>query len=84
MALVALAMPLAYAAVYGIAPHEDEGTAARLFQLLLLTQAPFVAFFAARWLPRAPRAALLVLALHAGIVFLAIAAVLVLEAIGRA
>ncbi|MEZ4456483.1 MAG: hypothetical protein R2882_08035 [Gemmatimonadales bacterium] len=30
----------------------DEGTAARVFQLLMAAQIPFMAWFAARWLPR--------------------------------
>ena len=32
----------------------DEGTAAKLFQLLFAGQAPFVTFFASKWLPRMP------------------------------
>lgn len=83
MAVVALAMPLVYAAMYGTIVHEDEGTVARLWQLLIMAQVPFVAFFAIKWLPRVPKQALLILALQAGLVFLAFAAVLILESIGR-
>ena len=83
MAFVALAMPFVYAAVYGLIRHEDEGTAALVWQFLIVAQVPFAAFFAIKWLPRAPRQALLILALQVGIVFLAFAAVFILESMAR-
>jgi hypothetical protein len=43
----------------------DEGTAAHIFQLLIVGQAPFAAYFAAKWMPREPGDALLILALQA-------------------
>jgi hypothetical protein len=45
--------------------REDEGTAARLWQLLMLAQLGAIAVFLLRWVPRAPRPALLMLALQA-------------------
>lgn len=57
----------------------DEGTAARLFQLLILLQVPLCAIFAVRWLPRAPRQALLVLSLQASAVVLAVGTIAWLE-----
>ena len=60
------------------APHE-EGAPARLFQLLLLLQVPISAIFAAKWVPRAPRPALLVLALQVGAAVGAIATIVWLE-----
>lgn len=75
MSLVALAMVLGHAAVFGVAHEADEGTAAHLFQLLMAAQVPVVAFFALKWLPRAPRQALRVLALQAGAALAAFAAV---------
>jgi hypothetical protein len=50
----------------GIVHQPDEGTAAHLWQLLMAGQLPVLLFFAVRWLPRAPRQSLYVLALQAG------------------
>jgi len=62
MSLVALALVLGYAALFGTARQADEGTAAHLFQLLIAAQVPVIAFFALRWLPAEPKRALPVLA----------------------
>jgi hypothetical protein len=43
----------------------DEGAAAHLFQLLMAGQAPIIAFFALKWLPRDPPRALQVLGAQA-------------------
>jgi hypothetical protein len=51
-------------ALAGTAPQANEGAAAHLWQLLMGLQIPFVAFFAIRSLPEAPRPALAVLALQ--------------------
>jgi hypothetical protein len=68
MSLVALAMLAGDLTIYGVA-HEaaqtDEGAVAHLWQLLMAGQMPVVAFFAIRWLPRAPKQTLGVLALQA-------------------
>ncbi len=61
MSLVALATVLVHVVIYGTAREADEGTAAHLFQLLLIAEAPIVTFFAIKWLPRNPRRALQVL-----------------------
>ncbi len=66
MSFAALALVLGHVAMFGAAREADEGTAAHLWQLLMAGQLPIVAFFAIKWLPRAPRHALLVLALQAG------------------
>jgi len=65
MSVAALATVTIYLVMFGTARQADEGAAAHIFQLLMLVQAPIVAFFAIRWLPRFPRPALLVLALQA-------------------
>ena len=78
MSLVALTMVLVHAAIFGIVHESDEGTAAHIFQILMAAQVPVVAFFAIKWLPRAPTQALQVLALQAAAVFAAIAAVVFL------
>lgn len=65
MSLVALAMILAYVAIFGIVQNEDEGTPARIFQLIMILQLPIAAYFAIRWLPKRPKETLIVLALQA-------------------
>jgi len=71
MSLAALALLLGYVAILGyvakfrIVQHEDEGTPAHLFQLIMLAQLPIVPFFAIRWLPKRPKQSLLVLGLQA-------------------
>jgi hypothetical protein len=66
MSVAALAIVIGYAAMFGTARQADEGTAAHLWQLLMVGQAPVVAFFAIKWLPTEPRQALLVLTLQIG------------------
>lgn len=75
MSLAALGMVVVHAAMFGIVHEADEGTAAHIFQLLMAGQIPVVAFFAIKWLPRAPRQALQILALQAGAALAAIASV---------
>lgn len=75
MSVAALTVVLVHAAIYGIIHEADEGTAAHLFQLLMAAQLPVVAFFAIKWLPRASKQALWVLALQAGAAILALASV---------
>lgn len=71
MSLAALGVVLGHAAIYGTAHEADEGSAAHIFQILMVAQVPVVAYFAIKWLPRVPRQAILVLALQA---FAAVAA----------
>lgn len=66
MSVAALATVIAYAAMFGIARQADEGTAAHVWQVLMIGQGPVMAFFAIKWLPTRPRQALLVLALQVG------------------
>src|SRR5665213_3280054 len=75
MSVAALAVVLGHVAVYGAAREADEGTAAHLWQILMVGQLPLVAFFAFKWLPQAPRFALSVLVLQAGAVLAAVAPV---------
>jgi hypothetical protein len=49
----------------GFKPEVDEGAIAHLWQLLILAQLPVIAFFAYRWLRRAPRQALTILFVQA-------------------
>jgi hypothetical protein len=64
LSLAGLALVLGHVATGG-ARDADEGTAAHLWQLFMVAQAPLIGLFAVIWLPRAPRAAALVLALLA-------------------
>ena len=63
----------------GASPSADEGTAAHLFQILLAGQAPFVAFFALKWLPRMPSEAMLVIAMQAAAALIALAPVVLFD-----
>ncbi|MDQ2947948.1 MAG: hypothetical protein M3Y27_18780 [Acidobacteriota bacterium] len=78
MSSAALVTVLYHIAIYGIAPETDEGAAAHIWQLLMAGQVPVVAFYAVKWLPRAPRTALPVLALQIGAALAALAPVYLL------
>lgn len=79
MSLLAAGVVLTHLAFFGTAPQQDEGTAAHLWQLLMAGQLPFIFFFAIRWLPKAPRCALPVLALQAAAAVAALAPVFLLH-----
>ncbi|MDP9205754.1 MAG: hypothetical protein M3P12_09905 [Gemmatimonadota bacterium] len=79
MSFVALATVLLHLARFGVAPQPDEGAAAHLWQLLMAAQIPIIAFFAVKWLPRAPKEALPVLGLQIGAVLAALAPVWLLS-----
>ena len=79
MSLGALATIAVFISLHGTAPQEDEGTAAHLWQILMATQAPIVLFFAAKWVPRAPREALPIVALQVAAAVLAMAPVFLLR-----
>jgi len=78
MSATALVIVLTAIAFQAPAPGADEGTAAHLFQLLLAGQAPIVALFAIKWLPRDPPYALRVLGCQALAASLALLPVAVL------
>ena len=61
MSLAALAIVVGHIMFFGAARQADEGAAAHLFQLLIVGQLPVVAFFAIKWLRRAPKDAVAVL-----------------------
>jgi hypothetical protein len=79
MSLAALALVIGYAAIVGVSHHKDEGAPARVFELLLVAQLPIIAMFAVKWLPRAPKQALLVLSIQALAAIVAVGTVLLLE-----
>jgi len=73
--LIFFAYLVIYITIFGIVREEDEGTGAHLFQLWLVLEPLMVGFFAVRWLPRAPKQALLILALQIVAAFLPISVV---------
>ena len=79
MSVIALAVVLSHVTMYGVVREADEGTAAHLWQLLMAGQIPVLAFFAIKWLPRAPRPALYVLVLQAGAALASMAPVFLLN-----
>lgn len=78
MAMAALSVVLVHIAFFGTARQEDEGTAAHLWQILIVAQLLVIAFFAVKWLPRAPRQAIGVLVLQAVALLAALAPVFLL------
>ena len=66
MSLTALTVLLVHIAIFGVAREADEGPTAHIWQLLMAGQLPVLAFFAIKWLPKAPRQTLPVMALQAG------------------
>ena len=75
MAFACLALVVGHFAMYGNLHEVDEGTPAHLFQLLMVAQVPIVGYFAIKWLPQNPAAALQVLVLWAAVVIAAFAGV---------
>ena len=79
MSGAAFLLIVAVLSTVGVTHQEDEGTAAHVFQLLIVLQLPIVAFLAIRWLPRSPRATVLVLLLQAVAASLAVASIALIE-----
>jgi hypothetical protein len=78
MSLAAVGLIVGQIATAGVARQADEGTAAHLWQLLMAGQLPVIAYFAIAWLPRVPRAAVVVLTLQAIAVIAATAPIFIL------
>jgi len=81
MSFVALAMIVVYVAIFGIVQNEDEGTPARIFQLIMLAQLPIAGFFAIKWLPKQPKQSLIVLVLQAVAWIIPIVTIMYLESL---
>ena len=79
MSFAALCLVVGHTIFFGTAREADEGTAAHVWQLLMAGQIPVIAFFAIKWLPRAPRQAIFVLTLQAVAVLAAAAPVFFLN-----
>lgn len=79
MSFGALATVLVFLSLHGTAPQPDEGAAAHIWQLLMAGQIPIVLLFGIKWVPRAPRQALPILALQVGAALAAMAPVFLLH-----
>jgi len=75
MSLAALALVLGHAAIFGVVHEADEGAAAHIWQILMATQLPILAYFLLKWLPRRPKESLQVLTLQATTLLVNFAAV---------
>ncbi len=62
MSFSALLFVTLHLIIYGVTRESDEGTAAHLWQLLMAAQVPVIGYFLIKWLPQAPRPALVILA----------------------
>lgn len=79
LSIAALVTVIAHVAISGFAPQPDEGTAAHIWQILMVAQLPIIAIFIFRWLPKKPMQALAVLALQGGAALAALAPVILLK-----
>jgi len=64
LSLAALSMVLLHFSIYGIGQQADEGFLAHTFQLLMIVQLPFVAYFIIKWLPNKPKQTLQIFAIQ--------------------
>ncbi len=72
MSLTALIVVLGHLIMFGATREADEGVAAHVWQLLMVLQAPWVAWFALTWPRRAQRQSILILTLQAIAAFTAV------------
>ena len=79
MSLLALAVVLVALAMFGVTHDRDEGAVAHIWQLLMAGQVPLLFFFAVKWLPRAPRETLKVIAVQTAAALAAMAPVYLLH-----
>jgi hypothetical protein len=79
MAMSSVALITVIVHLFASGGETDEGTAAHLFQLLIAGQAPFVVFFAFKWLPRMPSEAMYVMATQAAAAMVALAPVVLFD-----
>jgi hypothetical protein len=83
MSFVALTMILGYVTIFGTTQNGtgDEGTPARIFQILMVLQLPIAAYFGLKWLPKRPKESLIVLVAQAIAWIIPIATVLWFESL---
>ena len=78
MSIGAILTVLYQVVFHGIAAQPDEGALAHIWQILMAGQVPIVAFYAIKWMPQVPKAALQVLAVQIGAALAALAPVYLL------
>jgi hypothetical protein len=62
--LIFFAYLIIYITIFGIVRKGDEGTGAHLFQLWMMLEPLMIGFFAVKWLLRAPKYTMLILAIQ--------------------
>ena len=78
MSLTAFSAVMCHVLLYGTAREADEGAVAHIWQILMAGQLPLLLVFVVRWVPRAPKPALCILAAQAGAVLASLAPVFLL------
>ncbi|MCB0794742.1 MAG: hypothetical protein KDB88_08400 [Flavobacteriales bacterium] len=76
LSILAIGLVLTHAMVLGRDRAADEGTAAHVFQLLLVLQVPIIALFIRRWFGSDRHRTMRVLGVQAGLIAIAIGCVL--------
>jgi hypothetical protein len=72
MSLCAFVVVIGAISIFGAVRRGDEGAAAHIFQLLIVGEAPVVAFVTLRWLRKDLKASLTVMAIQALMLALAL------------
>ena len=80
LSLAALALIGVSVGLGGVVEHEDEGAAARVFQLIMAVDAIAIVFFGVRWVPASPKTAIAILCLQVVLAAVPVATILLLEA----
>ncbi len=79
MSFLALVSVISQMVLHGTAREAIEATSVHPFQLFIVGQAPFAAYFAAKWMPKQPGPAMLVIAWQAAAAMAALAPVVIFD-----
>lgn len=80
MSVCALGLLFVYVLIFGISQKsQDEGLAARLYQLLIFGQLPFIAYFIFTWVPKMPKKAVIVVLLQIAAIVITFIPLYILE-----
>lgn len=82
LSVAAMALIVGFVARYGVVqaqPGQDEGSAARIFQLLMLGNALAIGYFVIRWVPQAPKPATAIAALQGLLAVVPVVTIILLE-----
>ncbi len=75
MSAMAVVLVIGHYMLYGEDRDADEGTAAHLFQMLLVLQIPIIFAFLVKWFPKERHQVLWILAMEAGFIAVALVSV---------